>query len=83
MALFFLSYDLRGKRDYKTLYDKLKELSAVRILESQWCFNRSNTSAKGLREYFQKLIDADDGLCVSEVSDWSTWNTDGNTNELK
>ncbi len=82
MALFFLSYDLRGKRDYNMLYDKLKEFNAVRILESQWCFNRTNTSAKGLRDFFQKLIDADDGLFVSEVVNWSSINADGTPNDL-
>lgn len=83
MALFFLSYDLRKSRNYKPLYDALEKFNAVRILESQWCFKRHNTSAKGLREYFQNLVDTDDGLCVSEVSDWSTVNTDGNPNQLK
>ena len=34
MALFFLSYDLRNKRDYQPLYDELKKFNAVRMLES-------------------------------------------------
>ena len=83
MALFFLSYDLRKSRDYQKLYDELKRFDAVKILESQWCFNRFNTNAKGLRDHFKAFIDADDGLCVSEVSDWATYNTDGNPNQLK
>lgn len=32
MKLFFLTYDLHNRRDYKTLYDELNKLNAVRIL---------------------------------------------------
>ena len=77
MALYFLTYDLRKARDYKSLYDELSNFNAVRILESTWCFKRINTSASGLRDYFKKYIDKDDGLTVSEVSDWGSYNTDG------
>lgn len=61
MALYFLSYDLRNKRDYQPLYDELKKFNAVRMLESCWCFKRINTNAKGLRDYFKKFVDGDDG----------------------
>lgn len=83
MALFFLSYDLRKQRDYRTLYDELKRFSAARILESHWCFNRVNTTAIDLRDHFNKLIDSDDGLSVAEVTDWGTNNTLGSPNDLK
>ena len=82
MALYFLSYDLRNARNYQTLYDELSRFNAVRILESTWCFNRVNTSANGLRDYFGKLMDGDDGLIVSEGSNWASRNTDGTPNEL-
>ena len=32
MALFFLSYDLRNKRDYQPLYDELKSLMQLECL---------------------------------------------------
>ena len=83
MALYFINYDLRKSRDYQKLYDALELFKAVRILESLWCFNRFNTSAKDLRDYFKQFIDSDDGLCVSEVSDWATWNVLGTPNDLK
>jgi len=82
MALYFLSYDLRKQQDYQKLYDELNKFNAVRMLESQWCFKRVNTSAKGLREHFKKFIDSDDGLSVSEVTDWATFNTLGTPNDL-
>ena len=83
MALYFLSYDLRKpRRNYQPLYDELSDFEAVRVLESLWCFNRVNTSASGLRNYFKQFIDSDDGLCVTEVSDWATRNALGTPKDL-
>lgn len=82
MALYFISYDLRKDRDYDKLYNELDDFNAVRILESQWCFNRVKTSAKGLREHFKQFVDNDDGLIISEVSDWASRNTDNSPNDL-
>jgi hypothetical protein len=83
MALYFLDYDLRKQRDYQTLYDELEEFNAVRILESLWCFKRPDTTSEELRDHFQKLIDSDDGICVSEVTEWGTYNTLGTPSDLK
>ena len=82
MALYFLSYDLRAERDYQTLYDKLNEFDAVRVLESIWCFKRVDISAIRLRDYFKQFIDADDGLLVSESAAWAVFNTDGSPSNL-
>ena len=82
MALYFLSYDLRGKRDYQKLYNELNSINAVRVLESTWCFNKANITAKGLRDYFKGFIDKDDGLLVSESKDWATYNAEGTPNDL-
>ena len=89
MALYFLSYDLRGNRDYEKLYDELEKFNAVRMLESNWCFKRINTTAKSLRDYFKKFIDSDDGLVVSEVAtsnginQWGTYGSKESPNDLK
>ncbi|HEX8541083.1 MAG TPA: hypothetical protein VF671_05205 [Pseudomonas sp.] len=83
MALYFLEYDLRKQRNYKPLYDELARFNAVRILESLWCFNRVNTNAVGLRDYFSTLIDSDDGVMVSEVSDWACSKAMGMPSQLK
>jgi hypothetical protein len=82
MALYFLDYDLRKVRNYDTLYAALKDFAAVRVLESSWCFNRFNATTSGIRDYFRAHIDADDGLSVVEVSDWSTWNALGTPKNL-
>ena len=82
MALFFVTYDLRNQRNYQTLYDELSKFNAVRILESTWCFNRINTNCSALRDHFKQFIDSDDGVVLSEVSDWATFNTEGTPNDL-
>ena len=82
MSLYFLTYDLRKSKNYQTLYDELNNFNAVRILDSTWCFNRTNTTAKDLRDYFKQYMDNDDGLMVSEVTNWASINTDGTPNDL-
>ena len=79
MALFFLDYDLRKVRDYKSLYEELAKFNAVRVLESSWCFN---TNCSTLRDHFKKFIDADDGLNIVEVIDWATYGAINTPNEL-
>jgi hypothetical protein len=82
MALYFLTYDLRSDRDYQKLYDELEKFNAVKVLESTWCFKRVNTSASGLRDYYKKFIDSNDGLLVDESSNWATFNADGTPKDL-
>ena len=82
MALYYISYDLRRQRNYQQLYDELKKFKAVKILESHWCFNRVNTSASGLLDYFKKFVDSDDGLSISEVTDWATYNALGTPKDI-
>lgn len=83
MALYFLNYDLRGQRDYPQLHNELEKFKAVHIFESPWCFNRFNITAAGLRDHFKKFVDGDDGLSVSEISDWATFNALCTPNDLK
>jgi hypothetical protein len=83
MALYFISYDLRRKRDYATLYKELQNFNAVQVLESTWCFNRYNTTTAGLRDYFKTFIDSDDGICITEIQSWASWNALKSPKDLK
>lgn len=80
--LFFIDYDLRKERDYQTLYDELKRLKAIQVLESCWCLRIEGSSAVELRDHFMKFIDVNDGIMVSEISDWASYNTNGHPNQL-
>jgi hypothetical protein len=82
MALYFMEYDLRKQKNYQALYDELARFKAIRVLESLWCFNRFETNAGGLRDHFRQFIDSDDGIIVSEVSDWASFGVQGDPNKL-
>lgn len=83
MALYFVEYELRGKRDYPKLTTALESFGAVRVLNSYWCFNRINTSAEGLRNHFSQFIDGDDAIMVTEVTDWAGKGLLSSPNKLK
>lgn len=79
--LYFIDYDLRKQRNYQPLYDELKRLKAVRMLESLWCLH-STANAVALRDHLTQFIDADDGLSVSQVADWATRGIANTPNKL-
>lgn len=83
MALYFLNYDLGRQQNYSRLYAELAEFHAVQVLESTWCFNRSTTTAPKLRDHFTQFIDAADGLCVTQVTDWATTRSIGTPNDIE
>ena len=84
MALYFLSYDLRNEKDYQTLYDELEKYKAVRMLKSDWCFKYPEKDASvKLRDHFKSFIDKDDGIIVSEVIGWASFNAENSPNNLK
>ncbi|MFY9074326.1 hypothetical protein OZZ08_05115 [Malaciobacter mytili] len=82
MATYFISYDLRNRRDYKTLQEELDTFGAVMILESLYCFKRNNTTTTNLRDHFKKFIDKDDGIIVSEINGWASFNTNSTPKDL-
>lgn len=90
MALYFITYDLRGERDYKTLYEELSKFGALRMFESSWCFTRYNTTARNLRDYFKQFVDNNDGLVISQIAEnesfihqWAGYNMLNNPNNLR
>lgn len=89
MALYTLTYDLVNNKNYPRIYEELKDFNAVRVTESQWCFKRFNTTAKGLRNHFAKLVDDDDRVMVVQVANiegvpqWAGNNLINSPNDLK
>lgn len=83
MALFFISYDLRNEKNYQKITNELKRLNAVRILESCWCFKQTNMTSKDLKDYFKQFLDNDDGIIVSQITGWASYNALETPNDLK
>ena len=83
MALFFIDYDLRKRKDYPELITELQRIGAIRYLKSNWCVNRADTvTAESLRNHLCAFIDADDGLMVSQVTHWASAKTEKTPNDL-
>lgn len=74
MALYFVDYDLRKQHDYQKLYDALQALGAIRVLESLWALKHSNTNCTQVRDHLKQYMDKDDGVIVSEVVNWASFN---------
>lgn len=72
---YLISYDLdKPGQNYGRLERALQEFGAVRVLFSQWVLKSKATAAQ-LRDHFQKSIDTNDRLLVTEVGDWASYNT--------
>jgi hypothetical protein len=73
MTVYLASYDLRKPgRNYQTLYDRLADWKAMRVLESVWVMSTAS-SAVTLRDDLKKYIDANDGLLVVALGGEGAW----------
>jgi len=71
MALYFLSYDLRNRRNYQPLYDEMARFGARQTLESVYFLTHASTTAAALRDHFRQFVDGDDGIIVIQASHWA------------
>lgn len=84
MALFFIEYDLRKRKDYPELIEELERIGALRYLKSAWCVTRDDSvAATTLRDHLASFIDSDDGLMVAKVSSWASRNTEKTPKDLE
>jgi hypothetical protein len=74
MALYLVTYDLKVPgQDYPALTQALNSMAAKRILLSTWLLRRENTTTTELRDYFWKVMDANDRLLVMEWAGQAAW----------
>lgn len=67
---YLISYDLMAPgKDYETLWTALRQINAVRILESEWLVSRVNATPLGIANYCLQYMDANDKIFVTEVPD--------------
>lgn len=67
---YLISYDLMAPgKDYQNLWNALRAINAVRILESEWLVRRVNTTPVALANYCLQHMDANDRIFVTEVPD--------------
>jgi hypothetical protein len=73
MTVKAVSYDLtKPGRNYQSLWDRLGQWKAVRVLESFWLIDTAS-SAEAVRNDLRKHIDANDGLFVAALSGETAW----------
>jgi len=80
---YLIGYDLRTPgRNYEDLWGRLRQLGAVRILDSQWGLANSAYAAQ-IRDDLRRFLDANDGLIVFAHSE--NWASVGirNTDQCK
>ena len=71
--LHWIAYDLdKPGQDYRELTTRLKELNAVRILESDWLLENS-ASPEAVRDDLLRFLDNNDRVMVSEVYNNAAW----------
>ena len=68
MGLFVVSYDLRKKKDYQTLWDEMERLGGHKPLQSVYLLNVDVDAAGNLRDHLAQFIDDDDQLIVVPFS---------------
>jgi hypothetical protein len=75
MALYWIGYDLdKPGQDYSDLIARLKQLSAVRVLKSDWLLGHNSTTPEQIRNDLMRFLDANDRIIVSELKNNAAWN---------
>ena len=70
---YSVTYDLRKPgQSYKGLIDRLKELGAVRLLESYWTL-KSTWSAEQIRNDLMAYLDVNDRILVAGLTGEAAW----------
>lgn len=73
MACYIISYDLRKRRDYESLFEGIRSYGTwAHILESTWAIVTSQ-SAVQVRDYLASKMDNDDGLFVVRSGGEAGW----------
>lgn len=78
MALYSITYDLVGKRDYERIYEGIKTCGTgayAKPTESQWIV-QSNKTATDIANHLRNFTDSDDKIFVISVTDsmWASFN---------
>lgn len=72
MPTFIVTYDTHHGRDYQSLYDGMAEHGGVRLAESVWGIELTNTPGE-VRDWVRSLLDDDDTIVVLRVAPTPNW----------
>ena len=73
MTCYIISYDLRGERDYESLYEAIKSYGTwAHVTDSTWAVVTTR-SAVQVREHLSKSMDDDDRVFVVKSGVEAAW----------
>ena len=75
MALYLISYDINEKDsfEYDALWQRLRELGAVRVLYSEWALEADVNQADTIYRQIAPLTQLKDRLLVQELTKDAVW----------
>lgn len=77
MKVYQIDYDLRNRRNYQSLYERIKSYPFwCRPLESTWVVS-TESSAVQVRNYLKGALDQDDGILVTRLEGEAAWDNVG------
>jgi len=73
VSCYIISYDLRNKRDYESLYEAIKSYGTwAHVTESTWAVVTSQ-KAKEVRDFLSESLDDDDRIFVVKSGVEAAW----------
>jgi hypothetical protein len=75
MALYLISYDINEKDEFKygPLWQRLKAMGAVKILDSEWAMEADESSASMIYVRLAAMVQSKDRLLIQEVTSDVAW----------
>jgi hypothetical protein len=75
MALYLISYDINEKDEfeYGPLWQRLKSMGAVKILDSEWAMEADESSASMIYVRLAAMVQSKDRLLIQEVTSDAAW----------
>ena len=75
MALYLISYDINEKDEfeYGPLWQRLKSMGAVKLLDSEWAMEADESSASMIYVRLAAMVQSKDRLLIQEVTSDAAW----------
>ena len=75
MALYLISYDINEKDEfeYGPLWQRLKSMGAVKILDSEWAMEADESSASTIYVRLAPMVQLKDRILIQELSSDAAW----------
>jgi hypothetical protein len=75
VALYLISYDINEKDEfeYGPLWQRLKSMGAVKLLDSEWAMEADESSASTIYVRLAPMVQLKDRILIQELSSDAAW----------